>query len=459
MLMRRRWLIIVVISLVAVVVALLPPPPQADPQMMLAAALALFTIGLWATAVIPEHLTALALFLLAIVLSVAPPEVVFSGFHSSAIWLIFGGFVLGAAADKNGVGQWIAAHIIRRVGNSYRSIILAITLGGIVMGFLIPSSMGRIMLLLPIVQSFASEAGFARQDKGRYGFLMALLLGTYIVPMTILPANLPNVILLGSADTLYGHVISYGRYLITHFPISGLLKACVGVVIIWWMFPATTRESADARPVPELTPRGRLLLGLLGLTLVLWMTDSLHGVSPGWISLFAALICMLPGVDLLGERDFQTKVSLAALIYTAGSIALGAVVATSGIGALGAQFMTESLDLVPQQDFRNYIVLSLVSIASTFLVTMGGVMPVLTPVAGGLAEATGWSLEAVLMVYVNGTTNPILPYVSGPIVVALRATDTRFRVAAALLLPLAFVSVLVFVPLNYLWWRWLGYFG
>ncbi len=457
--MLRRWITIAAISLMATAVALAPPPAQANPQMMLAAAVALFTVGLWATAVIPEHLTSLALFLLAIVLSIAPPEVVFSGFHSSAIWLIFGGFVLGAAAEKNGVGQWIAAHIIQRVGDSYRSIIIAITLGGIVMAFLIPSSMGRIMLLLPIVQSFAKEAGFEPHSSGRYGCLLALLLGTYLVPMTILPANLPNVILLGSADTLYQHVISYGRYLSTHFPISGVAKAGAGILLIWWLFPAATQTAAQTHAVPRLTTRGRVLLGLLALTLILWMTDSLHGVSPGWISLFAAVVCMLPGVDLLGERDFQTRVSLAALIYTAGSIALGAVVATSGIGALGAQLMTDSLELVPQQDFRNYLVLSLVSIGTTLLVTMGGVMPVLTPVASGLAEATGWSLETVLMVYVNGTTNPILPYVAGPIVVALRATDTRFRVAARLLVPLAVVSIAVFVPLNYLWWRWLGYFG
>jgi len=457
--MLRRWLIISFICAVALVVAMLPPPAQADRQMMLAAGVLVFTVGLWATAVIPEHVTAIALFLLAIVLSIAPPEVVFSGFHSSAIWLVFGGFVLGAAAEKNGVGQWLAAHIIRRVGSSYRSLVVAIVIGGITVGFLIPSSMGRIMLLLPIVQSFARESGFSKGSTGRHGFLMALLLGTYIVPMTILPANLPNVILLGSADTLYDHVITYGRYVSTHFPISGLLKAGIGVLIIWKLFPAVAKTSAHTDAVATLSGRGRLLLCLLAITLLLWMTDSIHGVSPGWVSLFAALICLLPGIDLIGQREFESRVSLSALVYTAGSIALGAVVAISGIGALGAELMTESLNLVPDQDFRNYIVLSLVSVVTSLIVTMGGVMPVLTPVAGGLAEATGWSLEAVLMTFVNGTTNPLLPYVSGPIVVALRATDTRFSEAARLVIPLALISLTLLMPLNYFWWRFLNYFA
>jgi len=457
--MLRRWLIIGFISVIALVVALLPPPDQADRQMMLAAGVVVFTVGLWATAVIPEHVTAIALFLLAIVLSIAPPEVVFSGFHSSAIWLVFGGFVLGAAAEKNGVGQWLAGHIIGRVGNSYRSIVVAIVIGGIVVGFLIPSSMGRIMLLLPIVQSFAREAGFEKGSTGRHGFLIALMLGTYIVPMTILPANLPNVILLGSADTLYEHVITYGRYLTTHFPISGLLKAAIGVLIIWKMFPAVVETGTRDESVPALSLRGRLLLALLAATLLLWMTDSVHGVSPGWVSLFAALICLLPGIDLIGQQEFETRVSLSALVYTAGSIALGAVVAISGIGALGAELMTQSLDLVPDQDFRNYIVLSLVSVVTSLIVTMGGVMPVLTPVAGGLAEATGWSLETVLMTFVNGTTNPLLPYVAGPIVVALRATDTRFTVAARLVIPLTLISLALLMPLNYFWWQFLGYFS
>ena len=64
-------------------------------QMAVAAGLTVLTIGMWATSALPEHLVAVIFFVLAIVMSVAPQQVVLSGFLSSALWLVFGGLVLG----------------------------------------------------------------------------------------------------------------------------------------------------------------------------------------------------------------------------------------------------------------------------------------------------------------------------------------------------------------------------
>lgn len=47
-----------------------------DTAMAVAAGLTVLTIGLWATSALPEHMVAVVFFVLAIVLSVAPQEVV-----------------------------------------------------------------------------------------------------------------------------------------------------------------------------------------------------------------------------------------------------------------------------------------------------------------------------------------------------------------------------------------------
>ncbi|MFX8362505.1 anion permease, partial [Acinetobacter baumannii] len=64
-------------------------PPAAAPT----AALAIVAIAFWATGRLPEHVVALALLLGAVLLKVAPTPVVFSGFSSTAWWLIFGGLI------------------------------------------------------------------------------------------------------------------------------------------------------------------------------------------------------------------------------------------------------------------------------------------------------------------------------------------------------------------------------
>ena len=61
---------------------------------MRAAALLLLAIGLWATAALPEHITALLFLALCMVLAIAPANVVFSGFESGTVWLVLGGLVV-----------------------------------------------------------------------------------------------------------------------------------------------------------------------------------------------------------------------------------------------------------------------------------------------------------------------------------------------------------------------------
>jgi Ca2+/Na+ antiporter len=58
------------------------------------------TIVLWATSLLPEFITALLFFTAAMTARIAPPEVIFGGFASSAFWLVFSGFVLAWRSVK-----------------------------------------------------------------------------------------------------------------------------------------------------------------------------------------------------------------------------------------------------------------------------------------------------------------------------------------------------------------------
>lgn len=60
------------------------------------------TILLWATSLLPEFITALLFFAVAMVAKIAPPHVIFGGFASSAFWLVFSGFVLVSRFVKRG---------------------------------------------------------------------------------------------------------------------------------------------------------------------------------------------------------------------------------------------------------------------------------------------------------------------------------------------------------------------
>ena len=362
-----------------------------------------------------------------------------SGFLSSALWLVFGGLVLGVAVQRTGLGRWLASGVVDGIGTSYASVIAAVVIGNVLLGFLVPSAMARAVILMPIVVALAAQLGFAPGHRGRTGMVVTTAVCGYVIPATILPANLPNAVLLGAADTLYGMQITYGQYLLLNFPVNGVLKAVLLWAVACRLFLATLSPKTDGVSAREpLSRDGRRLLLLLCACLVLWLTDRWHGVAPGWISTGAALICLLPRVNLVPPESFQRDVSLATLIYVVGILGVGAVVAYSGLGKVFAEFVLAYAGLDPASPGQAFA-------------TMPGIVAIMSPLVGELAGATQFPVITVLMTIVNGYTLVVFPYQAGPIVFALMLGGARFRDAVRLMLPLLVISAVIFIPLTYLW--------
>ena len=74
-----------------------------------------------------------------------------------------------------------------------------------------------------------------------------------------------------------------------------------------------------------------------------------------------------------------------------------------------------------------------------------------------LAQSSGLPLETVLMSEVLGFSNPILPYESPPLVVAMQLGGEGIRPAVTLCLWLGVATIVLLFPLDFLWWRWLGW--
>jgi len=450
----RAWIAWAAIGL-ALVVAVAAPLPEGERR---ALALAIGAVALWATAAVPEPITAVFFFAVAMLFAIAPAPVVFGAFTSTAVWLIFGGLVMGVAIRTTGLGERIALRLGRAFGSSYAGVIWGIALVGMVMGFLMPSSIGRAVLLMPIVVGIATRAGFAPGSPGYTGAVLAGAFGCHAPTFAILPANLPNLVMAGGAEGQWHVAMAYAPYLALHFPILGLLKMALMAALILWLWPDTPRARAEEGPHPGPLGGGEVRLSLLlALALALWATDMWHHVNPAWVSLGAAALLLLPRVGLVERKAFVEQVSLAPLLHVAGIMGLGAVVAHSGLGARIAQGFLTILPLTPGDSAGNFASLAALSTGLGLAVTLPGVPAVLTPLAGEMARASGLPVETVLMTQVLGFSNPILPYESAPLVVAMLLGGVGIGPATRLCLWLAGLTVLVLLPLDYLWWRLLGW--
>lgn len=455
----RIALIIAVASIFLGSWLILMPAGNLAPKMADTLGLTVILLGLWATAVIPEYLTALIFFLLAMLLQLAPKAVIFGGFQSTALWLILAGLVIGVAIRQTGLGQRIADLVSGHLHGSYAHLISGCVAIGLIFGFLMPSAMGRVVLLVPVALAVADHFGFVSSGNGRRGVLLAFVLGSFLPGFAILPSNVANMVLVGMSETIYGFSPLYGEYLLLHFPVLGLLKAIVVTGLILWMFPDTPARSNEAGSgaKPGLTSAERQLSVLLMLLLLFWMTDFLHHVSPAWIALAGAVYLLLPRVGLLDPVIFNSEINFASLFFVAGILGMGAMISESGIGNRLAQLAIEVLPLADSHPFLQYMSLGLSAIATGVVATISGIPAIHTPVAEELAAVTGLPLKTVVMTQVLGYSTVLFPYTAPPVVIGMQMAGERVNVALKFCLVLAFLTVFILLPLDYLWWSLLGW--
>lgn len=443
--------------LAGVTLILLPPFAGMPATAQTAAGLCLAAIALWATAAWPELVTALVFLLLAILLKLAPPAVVLSGFTSTAWWMVFGGLVVGVAVKDTGLGARFARTLAGGLGASYLGLIGGLVAVGLALGFVMPSSMSRILLLLPITLALADRFGFRPGSNGYVGVAMATLWGTFVLPFTILPANIPNLVLSGAAQQLYGVEMNYGRYLLAHFPVLGALKGVVVTFAIVWLFPDAPRRTTAA--VETATPMTRdewWLAAILCGSLALWVTDFLHHVSAAWVSLAAAALCLLPGINLVGVKAFNEKIPFGSLFYVGAVLGLGSLVDATGLGQVLARALLSVAPLTPGQPGVSFAVIVAFSTAIGLITMLPGLVAVTAPLCGSIAAAAGLPVEIVLQMQAIAYSTLILPYQGPPMVVGQQLAQIGARPATQLCLVVTAVTVVVLFPLDYLWWRLIG---
>ncbi|EBO4212252.1 anion permease [Salmonella enterica] len=414
------------------------------------------TVLLWATSLLPEFITALLFFTVAMAAKIAPPDMIFGGFASSAFWLVFSGFVLGIAIRKTGLADRAARALSAKLTDSWLLMVSSVVLLSYALAFVMPSNMGRIALLMPIVAAMAKRAGIADGTRAWYGLALAVGFGTFQLSATILPANVPNLAMSGAAEGSYGIHLNYVPYLLLHTPILAWLKGAVLIALICWLFPGAPCTPREAEASAPMSRNEKRLAWMLTVVLTMWVTESWHGIGPAWTGLAAAVVTMLPRIGFISGDEFASGINIRACIYVAGILGLALTVTHTGIGNAVGETLLHVMPLDTQKPFTSFLALMGITTALNFIMTANGVPALYTTLAESFAAATGFPLLSVIMIQVLGYSTPILPYQASPIVVAMALGKVPAKAGMLLCLALAAVTYLVLLPLDYAWFRVLG---
>ncbi|MER7010523.1 SLC13 family permease [Saccharopolyspora sp. NPDC000359] len=291
----------------------------------------------WMSSRLDDTFVALTAAAALVVLGALDAEELFEALGDDQVWLLVAAFVLAAGINRTGLPARLAVALVGRA-RSARGAIHLITLGLLVTALLVPSTSGRAALVLPIFTALA-EVFAARRRLVR---ALAVLFPTIVLLSAVATLVGAGAHLITSQilDATVDEGIDFGQWLLWGLPFAAISSHLAAELVLLLFTKHSDRsaalhiDTADLRArlsVPVRMQRAEVrAVTLLGAVVVLWSTESLHGLPPALVALGGALLITSPrlGTVRIGKAIGEIPWSL--LLFMAATAALGTALTSSG---------------------------------------------------------------------------------------------------------------------------------
>lgn len=328
------------------------------------------------------------------------------------IILFLGGFMIAEAAVKYNFDKNLTKYLLKPFGTKPYSILIGLMLVTAGLSAFMSNTATTAMMMTVILPILA------QLSKGDY-FKTALALS---VPIS---ANLggiatpigtpPNAIVLANLNQ-QGISISFTDWMLLTVPFVLIL-----LVVSWWilqkMFPTDVEsiQIGESKGFNKST-KAIAFYGIFSVTLILWVTESIHGISSTIVALLP--ITALALFEVLDVQDIR-RLPWEVLWLVAGGLALGIYLDQTGL----ADFMVRSIEW---NLFSGFMVVSLFGfvaiLLSNFLSnTVAATLLMPLAISIGILQGSGELelIELALVIGVGTSLAMVLPISTPPNAIAI----------------------------------------
>ncbi|MBZ5859369.1 SLC13 family permease [Flavihumibacter profundi] len=429
---RNKPILYFLLSFIAaLVLTLLLKEPSFTTTQLYVLFLLFFAMGLWFTEAVPPF--AVSIFIIAYLVFMlgnknlnASPENIekyVTTFSSSVIWLMLGGFFLASAMTKTKLDEALFKFTLKISGTNPRNLLIGLMSTTMIASMLMSNTASTAMVItsiMPLLNSLGNKSGLAK----------ALLLGVPVAATTggmgTIIGSPPNLIATGALENI-GINVSFLDWMIYGLPVSLVLTAISCFVLIRIFIKDKKPISLDflqnrqTERSKEENKQRLIVLIILSVTILLWLTTSLHGIKVGAVSAVPLVFLTLTGV--LKSKDVQ-GLPWDTLLLVAGGLSLGMALQSSGLLEHYAQKM-RNLEV---HYIILFFILAYMTMVFSNVMSHTATSTVLIPL--GIAILTGFETQIAIIIGLAASSALFLPVSSPPNAIAystgfLKISDFR----------------------------------
>jgi len=378
-----------------------------------------FAIGLWLSEAIPPF--AVSLFIIAYLVFAMGNRHVNSSpenidkyaqtFSSNVIWLMLGGFFLASAMTKTKLDEWLFRLTLKLSGTNPRNLLIGLMMTTMLASMLMSNTATTAMVIAavtPLLTSMGKKSGLSK------ALLLGIPTAATIGGIGTIIGTPANAIAVGALET-DGIAVSFLDWMRFGVPITLLLTAISCFALIKKFIKDQTPISLDfldkqqAELPGNIKIQRKIVIAVIIVTILLWLTASLHGLTVASVCAVPLVCLTLAGV--LQGKDMQS-LPWDTLLLVAGGLSLGVALEQTGLLSHYAQKLIKleinSTLLIFVFGFLTMFVSNIMSntAASTVMIPLG------------MAILPGLKTEVALIIAFSASTAMFLPVSTPPNAIA-----------------------------------------
>jgi sodium-dependent dicarboxylate transporter 2/3/5 len=341
------------------------------------------------------------------------PYTRFIGTLANPIIILFlGGFVLADASVKYDFDKNLTRILLSPFGNRTSTIILGLMAVTAALSAFMSNTATTAMMITVIIPIIAK---MDPADPARIGIALSVPFAANIGGIATPIGTPPNAVVIAALNQ-QGLTVAFGSWMIYALPLAIVMLIVAWQVLLRLHPPATEMVSLDLDSKLQTSPHALLLYITFGATVLLWVTEGIHGIKSSIVALLPVVVLTLSSA--FSKQDIR-KLPWEVLWLIAGGIALGISMETTGL----ASWLVGGIAWGSLSSLMVLVVFGAVAlIMSNFLsntVTASLLIPLaLTLVTSGALEGVFGMLMVGLVIALSASFAMILPISTPPNAIA-----------------------------------------
>lgn len=312
-----------------------------------------------------------------------PMKELMRSFADPVVMLFLGGFVLAIVASKYGMDVTMARILLKPFGKKPRTVLLGVLVVIASFSMFMSNTATAAMFLAFLAPVFSSLPDTDR--KGKVGLALAIPIAANIGGIGTPIGTPPNATAVGNLDSLAGITIGFGGWAARMIPFV-IVMIFFAWALLCFFYPFKSKEIVleIRKDRHGKTYKDYVAWITFGATILLWMTEELHGISSNIVALIP--LCVYTATGVFGKEDIK-EINWEVLWLVAGGFALGYALSGTGL----AKAMVESIDFSSMSIIVVFAVAGLICyVLSNFIsnsATAALLIPIMIAMGSGLLQS------------------------------------------------------------------------